>query len=351
MTDNTTETTPSEPQAEEQSLDDFAADFFSGNSVTPEPEEPANSEGAPTEEGTQEASSTEETDGDSGEQGTPAPEATGEEAEAVDGPGEAEAKPGENEPKAKKNSAQERIQELNAKFREAERRALEAERKLAEKEKAEGSPEEKKEQEAKTFDSSVDPEALDEHGNRKYPLGEFDPKYLQAVVQEALENDRAERDAKSQQDEQQRAVDAATEALNDSWRAKVEVGLETMPDFVEKVESMDTVFENVDPNYGEYLGRTIMQMDDGPQVLYHLAENIDEAQRIVDAGPVKATIELAKLEARLASDASTSSGPTPKVSSAPTPPPVNKGSGVVKQAIDPMKTDNLDDFSKEFFKK
>lgn len=82
---------------------------------------------------------------------------------------------------------------------------------------------------------------------------------------------------------------------------------------------------------------------------YYLANNLDEAANIVNAGPRKATIALAKLEAQLAGN-SVNKVPAQKVTKAPTPPPQLKGSSAAKAAI-PLDTDDLDAFSKVLFKK
>ena len=92
-----------------------------------------------------------------------------------------------------------------------------------------------------------------------------------------------------------------------------------------------------------------MEMDAGPDVFYYLANNLEEAEKIVNAGPRKATIALAKLEAQFVS-AKIDKAPPVKVTKAPAPPPQLKGSAVAKASV-PLDTDDLDAFSKVLFSK
>ena len=76
----------------------------------------------------------------------------------------------------------------------------------------------------------------------------------------------------------------------------------------------------------------------------------EEAQKIVSAGPRKATIALAKLKAELTGGSTQTPRPSVKVSKAPTPPPQLKGSAVSKGAPD-LNTDDLEAFSRALFTK
>jgi hypothetical protein len=163
-----------------------------------------------------------------------------------------------------------------------------------------------------------------------------------AEERKALETQKAEQDKLSAED-QYRAT------LQDSWNEKLEDVRERYPDYEDKGQQMLDVFSNIDPNYGQYLVDTLMELDAGPEVFYYLANNLDEAEEIVNAGPRKATIAFAKLEAQLAGTPTTKT-PAVKVTKAPTPPPQNKGSAVSKGSV-PPDTDDLDAFSKVLFKK
>jgi hypothetical protein len=91
-----------------------------------------------------------------------------------------------------------------------------------------------------------------------------------------------------------------------------------------------------------------MEMDAGPEVFYYLANNLDEAEEIVNAGPRKATMAFARIEAQLVG-AKTKTAAV-KTTNAPPPPPQLKGSAIAKASV-PLDTDDLDAFSKQLFKK
>jgi hypothetical protein len=91
-----------------------------------------------------------------------------------------------------------------------------------------------------------------------------------------------------------------------------------------------------------------MSMDYGPDVLYHLSTNLEEAKQIVNSGPARATIALGRLEARYALQEDEKKQQKLKVSKAPTPPDrLNKGSMVSKEI--PDDTDDLDAFAAKLF--
>lgn len=340
----------------EPTLDEFAAELFGGSTAEPEPEpENANSDEEPTEDVTEEPAEEDSTGDDE-----PATEEETEKTEAEESAeeeGVSEDEPSEGKEEKPKSRYQKRVEELNSKYREAERRADDAERRfeLLEKKLDELSkPTNKDEKETNpeetpVFESKIDPNAVDKDGNPVYPLGKHDPEYTQDLIKEALQQDREARKSEAEKTEKQRETEAAQQQLQQEWGSKVEASLEDMPDFVEKVQALDEPFEGIDPELGVYLGNTIMGLENGPAVLYHLAENLEEAKEIVNAGPGRATIKLGQLSERL-NKGKAEPAPKKKVSSAPKPPPTNKGSGVVKGAI-PVDTDDLDEFEKIFLKK
>ena len=248
-----------------------------------------------------------------------------------------------------KNRLQERIDELTAARRQAERERDEALRKLQE--TTQPKPEPTK-VEAKPVPEGPKPDDKNEDGTDKYPLGEFDPKYnaelVKYTVQKTLDEERTARETQEQEKAKQTVEEQYRSTLTANWNEKLDVVQERYPDYQEKGEAMLEVFEGIDPAYGQYLTDTLMEMDAGPEVFYYLANNVEEAKEIVNAGPRKATIAMAKLEAQLAG--SKTNAPAVKVTNAPTPPPQVKGSAVSKSAISPD-TDDLDAFSRVLFTK
>ncbi len=242
--------------------------------------------------------------------------------------------------KSNKKSAQERINELTAKLREAERKAAALEAPFKEQPAAQPKVE--------TTLVEPDPDAVDAKGNDKYPMGDLDPAYLKDLVEynSKVAQETFQRNIRQQQEEAR--IQIAKDALHNEWASKVEKVMPELPDFFEKGAELEGTFASIDPTLSEYLANTIMEMEAGPQVLYYLANNLDEAQAIVAKGAVKATIALGKLEEKLSKPAQ-QPAPQKKISSAPQPPPVNKGiKGGAKVAPD---TDNLDDFEQFFLKK
>lgn len=247
-------------------------------------------------------------------------------------------------PVKKKSRAQERIEELNARYRETERQLNELKARLEQKEEPKPQPQ------VEVVNKAPSPDDVDESGNDKYPLGEFDPAYIRDLTRHTLNEEREALKAREQAETQQREADSQKAALVAQWEEKLVPARERYPDFQERGQELVAQFDGINPQYGEYLTATIMSMDYGTDVLYHLATHPDEARAIVNSGAAKATIALGRLEAKFADAEAEKQLARPKISKAPTPPAhINKGSAVAK-AVAPD-TDDLDAFASEFFKK
>lgn len=259
----------------------------------------------------------------------------------------------EEAPKPKKNRFQERIDEVVGKQRETERQLQQA---LAElnnlKKTSENKPNESATPvETPTNTSGPKPDDLNPDGTAKYPLGDFDPNFITDLTKYAIREEREAIARQEQEKERVTAMEAEKQALQNSWQEKLGPAQERYPDFQEKGQQLVDTFEGIDEAYGEYLSATIMSMDYGPDVLYYLANNPDEASKIVKAGATKATIALGRLEAKFALADEEKQQARPKVSKAPTPPAHrNKGSAVSVAEV-PDDTDDLDAFAKKLFKK
>lgn len=316
-----------------ESLDDFADELFGQSKSQSEPassekseDEPVTEDDAQTEDNTQ-----------VGEDDAPADE--DEETSEVD-----------TEVKPKKNRFQERIDELTSKAREAERKAAELEQRLAKFEKT-NEPEPKTQEVVNTNTDGPSPDDKNEDGTEKYPLGEFDPKFAADVVRHTLRQEREAMLAQERENQARLKQEQETAVLQASWNEKLEPAKERYPDFIEKGQNLGSTFENIEPTYADYLTTTIMSMEYGPDVLYYLANNLDEATKIVQSGATKATIALGRLESKFAEAEETKQKARPKVSNAPTPPAhMNKGSAAAKAAVDPN-TDDLDEFARALFNK
>lgn len=327
-------------------LDLFSVEFFGQNKTT---EEPASSQKEAVD--TDDASdANDEKDETHVSEDDSLAESNDEDEESVEEDSEdVEETKTEEKPK-KKNRFQERIDELTGKHREAERakQALEEriEQLMAKLEQNE-SP---KQTQNKAEDTGPTPEDLNEDGSEKYPLGEYDPQYVRDLTRFTIKQEQLAIKARENAEAEQRAMDEQRAALHASWQEKLNPAQERYPDFQDKGQNLLGTFESIDQAYGEYLTSTIMSLDYGPDVLYYLANNIDEAKKIVASGPTKATIALGRIDAKFMLSDEEKQKARPKISQAPTPPKhLNKGSAVSKSVVDDD-TDDLDAFAAKLFK-
>lgn len=317
-----TENTPVEHVSDD--LDEFSADFFGQSKPETEDPTPASDEVVETAdvEDALEENDTHEDDA----------------LEDNDEP-EVEAKP---EPK--KSRTQERIDELTGKYREEQRERLALAAKL---EETIAKLNQDKPTPAVKASTTPDPTDQNEDGTDKYPLGEFDAQYIRDLTRHTLNEEREAMKAKDAAENEARELDIQQNALSESWTEKLGPAQERYPDYNDKGQELISAFASLDPAYGNYLSATLMSLENGHDVLYYLANNLDEADNIVKSGPTKATIALGRLDAKFAPE----DKPVvkPRVSNAPTPPPQNKGSAMAVAEV-PDDTDDLDTFSAKFFK-
>lgn len=254
----------------------------------------------------------------------------------------------QEEPVKNKKSAKERINEITREKYEAERRELETQRKLVELE-AEilklRNPQPEVKAEPVVVDNGPDPEAKNEDGTAKYPMGEFDPKYIQDLTRFTLKQEREAAEAyRKEAEAEQAVVNARNEAQAKFTERLVEAEAED-PNIRSKILSLDPVMQGVEHNYAQYLVDIVRGLDAGPRVLAYLADNPDTARSIVNSGAVQATIALGRLDAQLQRKPKAE---PKKVSEAPTPPVQvrgTKGGNAVRGD-----TESLDDFERVFFK-
>lgn len=245
----------------------------------------------------------------------------------------------EEKPK-KTNRYQERINELTAKAREAERalQALQAERaKQNEAPRQQNTP--------VVANDGPTPDDKNDDGSEKYPLGEFDPGYIRDMARHTIDTEWAARKQQEAQEQAQREEQVQREALNSQWTEKLSAVTEQHDDFLDKTLELENTFEGLDPQYSDYLVQSIKSLDHGPEVLYYFANNLDEAQKFVQMGPFQATLALGEINSMFKGQTRKAT----KVSEAPVPPQVNKGTRTrTSVAAD---TDDLDAFANVFFKK
>lgn len=266
--------------------------------------------------------------------------------------------PEDKEPPKKRNRAQERINQLLERERLANQRANELANRLAaiEAGKTETRPEQPTLRDNLPA-GAPDPDAKDKDGNPVYALGEFDPLYIQDITKFTFKSEleAAQRKAYEEQERQaemayQQRLQAERDELQVNWQEKLDAAEEEHPEIRENLVEFVGSFQNLDPQYGEYLAATLMQLDNGPEVMLHLSQNIGEAQDIVAQGPYAATIALAKLDARFEKTASEGPKSNKKVSKAPAVPPSPTRGQRVNTEV-PADTNDLSAFERVFYNK
>lgn len=256
----------------------------------------------------------------------------------------------ESKPKGKK-SFQERINEVYAEAKAAERERDALRRELAE---IKSRLEDKPKTEEKTVAEQLPPEApqpdaLDKDGNPVYPLGEYDPQFIKDLTKFTIAEERKALKEAEEREAAEAKVKAAQDAISQTWLENVEKAEEELPDLREKIGSLTTAFEGIEPAYGEFLAMTIMASEVGPQIMYYLSQNIGEAQKIVASGPAAATRAIGRLEARFEKPMQEEKRNKAKVSDAPVPPEARTRGAGGQFAVAPD-TRDLAAFRREFFK-
>lgn len=245
--------------------------------------------------------------------------------------------------KKKPNRFQERINELTAKVREAER-AAEALRAANTRQTESTAP-------TPTPTPSVDntgpqPDDKNPDGSDKYPLDMYDPDYIRDVARHTIEKEWAVRKEQEAVEQFQRRDQEARSALQVQWEEKLTPVTEQYDDFLDKTLQLESAFDGLDQQYADYLVQTIKSLEHGPEVLYYFANNLDEADKFVKSGPLGATLALGEINSMFKGQ---TRKPDPKVSKAPPPPQVNKGTK--SRTTFTADTDDFDAFYENFFSK
>jgi chemotaxis protein histidine kinase CheA len=255
-------------------------------------------------------------------------------------------------PKKAKKSAKERIDEITAEKYELKRQLEALQAQLSAR-----SNEVEKTEDVKPAapvreqlaEDAPNPDAKDAEGNPMYPLGEFDPKFIRDITRYSVAQEmRAAKEA-AEKEAVARQQAEAQQKLAESWNEKLTKYEEEVPEVRDNIKTLVTTFQGIDEGYGNYIAGTIMQLDNGPQIMDYLSQNIGEAQRIVASGPVAATLAIGKLDAMF-TKAPVEKKSNKKVSDAPEP-PKERARGSNGQFTVPPDTDDLDAFEKVFYKR
>jgi hypothetical protein len=253
--------------------------------------------------------------------------------------------------KVKRNRAQERIEQLLERERLANDRAHALEVRLAALEagKEVSSKEEVPNIREQLSADAPSPDAKDKDGEPLYELGEFDPKFIRDLTKFTIEQEMKEASEKAQIEARNNEIKAAQAEINHKWNDNLEKVEAEIPEIRDNIRTLTNTFADLDPGYGEYLASTIMNMDQGPQIMNYLSQNIGEAQKIVASGPAAATLALGRLDARLTKPSTSQEEKRNRqVSKASEPPAIQaRGHGGKFTVADD--TEDLDAFEKKFF--
>ena len=261
--------------------------------------------------------------------GAPEDETPTESAAVEEGKAEPEESSGEDEegkPK-KEGGFQKRIRKLAA-----QRDAARAEAEYLRKQQMLDRPHEQKAEAA--AESKPKPKMEDfDLGDGTYNHAAFTEAVAAWTADEAVKKFAADQETKTRQAQAQ----AEAQTLTQSFKKRE-------AEFVKQVEDYDEVADTAigilsEPTQASRaIGDALFTSEVGPEMLYYLGQNPDEAQRIAALSPLKAVMELGKLEAQLAEqeekNPDKSETTAPPVSRAPKPmAPIKKPAGI--PAFDP----------------
>ena len=236
----------------------------------------------------------------------------------------------ESEPEAEKEATEERKPnpKLEKRFSELTKQR-EAARQEAQRERE---AREALEARLAALEKSSQPQASEQPEEEPQPHQFSDAfEYAKALAEFTAEKALRERDKQ----EAQRKADEEKQKVMTAWAQKVEAAKAELPDFDDMIQSSDVVVNDA-------VRDAILESDIGPQILYHLAENPEIAEKLANAPVTSALRQLGKLEAKLekaveTQQESTPSKPVAKKSNAPEPIKPLRGSSVATDV--PMTSD------------
>ena len=151
-------------------------------------------------------------------------------------------------------------------------------------------------------------------------------EYAEALAEWSTEQALINRD---KQEAERRAQEERNKVL-DSWNKRLNEAKADLPDFDDMVASSDVVVS-------DHIRDAILESDVGPQILYHLAENPDLADKLNSGSPISALRQIGRLEAQFERKEAPVAETKPSVARSKAPAPINPiktGSGVVDVGVD-----------------
>jgi hypothetical protein len=279
----------------------------------PEAESKLGAQSAPAEQAEQNESLASDT-----EEAAEKVEATDESEDADDAEdGSDESKDDGKDKPRKKGGFQRRIDKLNARHAEAQRE-LEYWKQLALKEKAGSEPvkEQPKVERVVPQEGKPDPDQFDTHAD-----------YIDALTDwklEQREKARAAEDNRKQLQTEQQRIIAEHHEREKSFAEKTEGYVEAITELLESNPYISAAVEQL-----------IVTSENGPGLMYELAKNRAEFERINKLPPLAAAMELGRIESRLQKSAEEPKVEAKKITKAPKPlEPIGGSKGAVRKSID-----------------
>lgn len=223
---------------------------------------------------------------------------------------------GEVKPKPKSNGFKKRIDKLNSRL-SAKDQELEYWKKEALKAKEIQEPQVKDDVKKETVtDGEPNPDDFETH-----------VAYVKAFTKWELDQRDKDREVKQKEAEAKTAVKTQVE----TFQSKVQEFKKDKEDFDDVIEAADDIIMSLG------VQESILSSDFGPELMYELAKNRDEYERINKLTPLAAAREIGKIEAKLSkSESSEEKKPeAKKLTKAPPPmaPVGSKGAGSSKKSI------------------
>lgn len=180
----------------------------------------------------------------------------------------------------------------------------------------------------KDVSSKAEPKALEKTEPATKPKSDdFDSHeaYVEALTEWKLEAKEKEREAKNKEAQ----VKAEFQKKSESFQEKLSEFKEATEDFDEAMEDVDDVDVNL------HLQEMFISSDFGPQLMYELAKDRKELERINSLSPLAAAREIGKIEARILKNSDSSKETEKKQTKAPPPIAPVGSKGSVRNAKSP----------------
>ncbi len=229
---------------------------------------------------------------------------------------EVESKDSEDKKEAVPKGVQKKIDKLT-KLRADAQRELEYWKTQALKQ-AQAETEKPVEKKAESIDLSSKPKAdnFDSHED-----------YVEALTDWKLEQKEKEREAKQKETQ----VKTEYQKQVESFQSKVKDFQKTVEDFEDVISEVDDISLSIG------IQDSLLNSELGPQIMYELAKDRKELERINSLSPISAAREIGKIEARIANESSSEKEQQKKLTKAPPPvSPLGAGSAKVMKSPEDM---------------